>query len=49
MADIEWRLLRVPYVESALMEAGEFAALFNIAMYEQRLQRFASTAAAKIT
>ena len=39
MADIEWRLLRVPYIESALMEVGEFAALANIAMYEQRLQR----------
>ena len=39
MADIEWRLLRIPYIESALMEVGEFAALSNIAMYEQRLQR----------
>jgi hypothetical protein len=39
MADIEWRLLRIPYIESALMEVGEFAALSNIAMYQQRLQR----------
>src|SRR5688572_28955779 len=39
MADIEWRLLRVPHIEAALMQAGEFAALANIAMYEQRLQR----------
>jgi hypothetical protein len=39
MADIEWRLLRVPHIETALMEEGEFGALANIAMYEQRLQR----------
>jgi len=39
IADIEWRLQRVSYLESALMEAGEFAALANIVMYHQRLQR----------
>ena len=39
MADIEWRLLRVPHIEAALVEEGEFGALANIAMYEQRLQR----------
>ena len=39
MADVEWRLLRVPHIEAALMQAGEFGALANIAMYEQRLQR----------
>ena len=39
IADIEWRLLRVPAIETALLDSGDFAALPNISMYEQRLQR----------
>lgn len=39
MADTEWRLRRIPYIEAALMDVGEFAALASIAIYEQRLQR----------
>ena len=39
IADIEWRLQRISYLESALTEAGEFAALAHIVMDHQRLQR----------
>lgn len=39
LADIQWRLARVPAVEAALLDAGEFQALATISLYEQRLLR----------
>ena len=39
LADLQWRLLRIPGMEAALLESGDLKSLSVISMHEQRLLR----------
>src|SRR5262245_48651127 len=39
LADLQWRLMRLPGMEAALLESGDLKGLSVLSMHEQRLLR----------